>query len=65
MPESAKPAATNLTGLLPEMSKLRAETMPIHIKAVVKNKESTANGDVRLVMRYILTITRSQTRNIT
>ncbi|XP_001604982.1 neutral and basic amino acid transport protein rBAT [Nasonia vitripennis] len=58
MPESAKPAATNLTGLLPEMSKLRNETMPIHIKVVIKNKVSTANGKVRYTMDDMIVIER-------
>jgi hypothetical protein len=47
MSESAKPATTNLTGLLPDMAKLRSETTPIYVKAVLKNNEPMANSDIR------------------
>lgn len=47
IPESGKPAASNLTGLLPKMLELRVETAPIYVKAVLKNKKTVANGDVR------------------
>lgn len=47
IPGSAKPVATNLTGLLPELSKLRSETTSIYVKAVIKNEQPVANGDVR------------------
>lgn len=47
IPESAKPASSNLTGLLPKMLKLRSETPPIYVKAVLKNKNTVANGNVR------------------
>lgn len=47
IPGSARPAASNLTGLLPKMLELRYETAPIYVKAVMKNKKTVANGDVR------------------
>ncbi|XP_011500070.1 PREDICTED: neutral and basic amino acid transport protein rBAT-like [Ceratosolen solmsi marchali] len=58
MPESDKPATTNLTGLLPNMAKLRSETTPIYVKAVLKNEEPMANSDIRYTGNDMIVIER-------
>ncbi|KAL7286491.1 hypothetical protein TKK_0019228 [Trichogramma kaykai] len=58
IPASAKPADSNLTGLLSKMSELRSKTTTIYVKAILKNKEAIANGDVRYSANEIIVIER-------
>ncbi|KAJ8669834.1 hypothetical protein QAD02_001093 [Eretmocerus hayati] len=58
MPESTRPAATNLYGLIPKMLKLRSETTPIYVRAVIKNQEVIPNADIRYTTDELMVIER-------
>lgn len=47
LPEAEKPVENNMKGTVIEMTKLRSQTTPIYVKAVLKENEVTANCDVR------------------
>lgn len=47
LPEARKPIETSLIGTVEEMARLRAETTPIYVKAVLREGQIKANCDVR------------------
>lgn len=47
IPEAPKPLETSLVGTIAEMARLRHETTPIYVKAVLKENQVLANCDVR------------------
>ncbi|XP_023248133.1 neutral and basic amino acid transport protein rBAT-like [Copidosoma floridanum] len=63
--KSTKPAVTNLTGLVSKMLRLRAEAVPIYVKAVLKNNEPVANCDVRYTADEMIVIERRYPRRNT
>lgn len=47
LPEAGKPMETSLKGTVTEMARLRAETTPIYVKAVLRESKIRANCDIR------------------
>lgn len=47
LPEAGKPVETSLKGTVAAMAKLRMETTPIYVKAVLRDNQITANCDIR------------------
>ena len=47
MQDSTKISAANISELLTQMSKLRAETATIFVNSILKNRNPVPNGDVR------------------
>ncbi|XP_011137836.1 maltase A2 isoform X2 [Harpegnathos saltator] len=58
LPEAGKPLETSLTGVIPEMARLRTETTTIYVKAVLREKQIAANCDVKYVKDEIIVIER-------
>ncbi|XP_076647136.1 maltase A2 isoform X1 [Halictus rubicundus] len=58
LPEAAKPLQTILAGTIPEMVKLRSETTPIYVKAVMKENQVLANCDIRYADDEMIVIER-------
>lgn len=47
LPEAEKPIKTSLEGAITEMARLRTETTPIYVKAVLRESQVMANCNVR------------------
>lgn len=47
LPEAGKPVETSLKGAVTAMTKLRIQTTPIYVKAVLRDNQITANCDIR------------------
>ncbi|XP_078043339.1 maltase A2 isoform X1 [Augochlora pura] len=58
LPEATKPLQTILMGTIPEMIKLRSETTPIYVKAVLKENQVLANCDIRYANDEMIVIER-------
>ncbi|XP_072760588.1 uncharacterized protein [Anoplolepis gracilipes] len=58
LPEAEKPMETSLTGTIKEMARLRTETTPIYVKAVLREGQSKANCGVRYVEDEMIVIER-------
>ncbi|XP_070168495.1 alpha-amylase 3 isoform X2 [Polyergus mexicanus] len=58
LPEAEKPMETSLIGTVREMARLRAETTPIYVKAVLREGQIKANCDVRYVEDEMIVIER-------
>ncbi|XP_031847124.1 maltase A2 isoform X2 [Nomia melanderi] len=58
IPEADKPLETSLVGTIAEMARLRYETTPIYVKAVLKENQVLANCDVRFADDQMIVIER-------
>ncbi|KMQ89777.1 neutral and basic amino acid transport protein rbat-like isoform x2 protein [Lasius niger] len=58
LPEAGKPMETSLTGTIKEMARLRVETTPIYVKAVLREGQIKANCDVRYIEDEMIVIER-------
>ncbi|XP_017797487.1 PREDICTED: neutral and basic amino acid transport protein rBAT-like isoform X2 [Habropoda laboriosa] len=58
LPEATKPLETSLYGTITEMAKLRSETTPIYVKAVLKENQVLANCDIRYADDEMIVIER-------
>ncbi|XP_020287809.1 maltase A2-like isoform X2 [Pseudomyrmex gracilis] len=58
LPEARKPTETMLKGAITQMTRLRTETTPIYVKAVLRENQITANCDVRYAEDDMIVIER-------
>nr|XP_012224804.1 PREDICTED: maltase A2-like isoform X1 [Linepithema humile] len=58
LPEAEKPVETSLKGTVSAMAKLRMETTPIYVKAVLRDNQISANCDIRYVEDEMIVIER-------